>query len=46
MQNDRNESFNKSSFYEIMVEHVFISEILQEAWYRYGEIIDVLVTIR
>jgi hypothetical protein len=45
MQNDRSESSDfsyESSFYEKMVEHVFISEILQEAWYRYKKIVDVL----
>ena len=32
----------RSSFYEQLVEHVFISEILQEAWYRLGQTIEVL----
>lgn len=32
----------KSSFYEQLVEHVFISEVLQESWYRFGEIVEVL----
>jgi hypothetical protein len=32
----------KSSFYEQLVEHVFISEILQEAWYRHRETVEVL----
>lgn len=32
----------KSSFYEQLVEHVFISEILQEAWFGFGETIEVL----
>jgi hypothetical protein len=32
----------KSNFYEQLVEHVFISELLQEAWYRYGVTVEVL----
>lgn len=32
----------QSSFYEQLVEHVFISEILQEAWYRHQRTIEVL----
>lgn len=32
----------QSSFYEQLVEHVFISEILQEAWYRHEKTIEVL----
>lgn len=32
----------KSAFYEQLVEHVFISEILQEAWYRFGQTVEVL----
>jgi hypothetical protein len=32
----------KSSFYEQLVEHVFVSEVLQEAWFRFGEIVEVL----
>lgn len=32
----------KSNFYEQLVEHVFISELLQEAWYRFGETVEVL----
>jgi len=35
-------TFLKSAFYEQLVEHVFISEVLQEAWYRYGETVEVL----
>jgi len=31
----------KSNFYEQLVEHVFISELLQEAWFRYSKIIEV-----
>jgi hypothetical protein len=41
-QNWRDESSRKSSFYEKMVEHVFISEVLQEAWYRYKKAVEVL----
>jgi len=36
------DTYLKSSFYEQLVEHVFISEILQEAWFRFGEIVEVL----
>jgi len=28
--------------YEQLVEHAFISELLQEAWYRYGKAVEVL----
>ena len=31
-----------SNFYEQLVEHVFVSEILQEAWFSFREIIEVL----
>lgn len=31
-----------SSFYEQLVEHVFISEVLQEAWYGFGQAVEVL----
>lgn len=41
--NITDESYYKhSTFFEQMTEHVFISEILQEAWFRYGKIIEVL----
>ncbi len=30
-----------SSFYEQLVEHVFISEVLQEAWYGFGLAVEV-----
>ncbi len=36
------ERYLRSSFYERLVEHVFISELLQEAWFRYGLPIEVL----
>jgi hypothetical protein len=32
----------KSSFYEQLVEHVFISEMLQEAWFRHEAAVEVL----
>src|SRR5208337_396694 len=32
----------KSSFHEKLVEHVFISEVLQEAWYRFRKTAEVL----
>jgi hypothetical protein len=35
-------TFLKSMFYEQLVEHVFISEILQELWYSFGVIAEVL----
>lgn len=31
-----------SSFYEQLVEHVFIAEVLQEAWFRYRRTVEVL----
>lgn len=34
--------FLKSSFYEQLVEHVFISEVLQEALFRFEETVEVL----
>ena len=37
-----NETFLESSFYEQMVEHVFLSEVLQEAWYGFKEKVAVL----
>jgi len=36
------DAFMKSTFYEQLVEHVFISEVLQEAWYYYGKTVEVL----
>ena len=32
----------KSAFYEQLVEHVFVSEVLQEAWYGFGQTVEVL----
>ena len=34
--------FLKSSFYEQLVEHVFISEVLQEVWFHFGKTVEVL----
>ena len=39
---DKSARYLKSNFYEQLVEHAFISEILQEAWFKYGKIIEVL----
>jgi hypothetical protein len=39
---DPSERFLRSSFYERLVEHVFISELLQEAWFRFGASVEVL----
>lgn len=36
------QAYLKSSFYEKLAEHVFISEILQETWYGFGKITEVL----
>ena len=33
---------SKSRFFEQLVEHVFIAEVLQEAWYGFGEVVEVL----
>lgn len=35
-------TYRKSAFYEQLVEHVFISEVLQELWYRFGQTVEVL----
>lgn len=42
MELERNESYLKSNYYEQIVEHVFISEVLQEAWFRYRKVVEVL----
>jgi hypothetical protein len=34
--------FLSSTFYEQLTEHVFISELLQEAWFRFGKRVEVL----
>ena len=39
---DKSARYLKSNFYEQLVEHTFISELLQEAWFRYGKIVEVL----
>ena len=38
----KEERFLRSTFYEQLVEHVFISELLQEAWFGFKETIEVL----
>ncbi|MGE5529035.1 MAG: hypothetical protein ACM3X6_07830 [Patescibacteria group bacterium] len=38
----RAEQYLRSRFYEQLVEHVFISEVLQEAWFRFGKTVEVL----
>lgn len=42
MKVDPAEQYLKSSFYEQLVEHVFISEVLQESWFSFGETVEVL----
>ena len=39
---DKSAKYLKSNFYEQLVEHAFISELLQEAWFRYGKTVEVL----
>ena len=41
-QPKKEERFLRSTFYEQLVEHVFISELLQEAWFGSRETIEVL----
>jgi hypothetical protein len=36
------DAYLKSMFYEQLVEHVFVSELLQEVWYYFGETVEVL----
>lgn len=36
------DTYLKSTFYEQLVEHVFVSEVLQEVWYYFGETVEVL----
>jgi hypothetical protein len=38
----REAEYRRSSFYEQLVEHVFISEVLQEAWLGFREMVEVL----
>ena len=35
-------NFRQSSFRESLLEHAFISEVLQEAWFSRGEVVEVL----
>ena len=39
---DKSARYLKSNFYEQLVEHAFIAELLQEAWFRYAKIVEVL----
>ena len=39
---DKSARYLKSNFYEQLVEHAFISELLQETWFRYGQTVEVL----
>ena len=39
---DTSARYLRSNFYEQLVEHAFISELLQEAWFRYGKTVEVL----
>ena len=39
---DTSARYLKSNFYQQLVEHAFISELLQEAWFRYGKTVEVL----
>lgn len=39
---DKSARYLKSNFYEQLIEHAFISELLQEAWFRYGKTVEVL----
>ncbi len=40
--NSPDDTYLKSTFYEQLVEHFFVSEVLQEAWYRFGKTAAVL----
>ena len=40
--NTPDNAYLKSVFYEQLVEHVFIAEVLQEAWYTFGMTAEVL----
>jgi len=40
--NTADDTYLKSMFYEQLVEHVFISEVLQEVWYSFGKTVEVL----
>lgn len=39
---DKSASFLNSTFYEQNTEHIFISELLQETWFKFGETVEVL----
>ena len=41
-EKDKSARYLKSNFYEQLVEHAFISELLQEAWFRYSKTVEVL----
>lgn len=36
------DAYLKSMFYEQLAEHAFVSEVLQEVWYYFGETVEVL----
>lgn len=42
MNEDNSDAYLMSNYYEELVEHVFISEILQEAWFRFNKSVEVL----
>lgn len=42
VMNMPDDTYLKSTFYEQLVEHVFISEVLQEVWYSFGKTAEVL----
>ena len=41
-QSRHEDQYQKSSFFEQLVEHTFISELLQEVYYRFGRTMEVL----
>ncbi|HEX4145962.1 MAG TPA: hypothetical protein VHY91_20850 [Pirellulales bacterium] len=41
-QNKAEDAYLKSMFYAQLVEHVFVSEVLQEVWYAFGQTVEVL----
>lgn len=42
MAENLSDCYMKSIFYEQLVEHVFVSEVLQEVWYSFGKTAEVL----
>jgi hypothetical protein len=42
VMNSPDETYLKSVFYEQLVEHVFVSEVLQEVWFSFGKTAEVL----